>query len=360
MQPKTYPPVVASSFALGFIVLCLVVYILYVAKAILMPFFVAVFVWYLINALARFFGKLQQGGKTLPRFLCFLLAILSLLGGVWLVFEVVGRNITAVMQAAPAYQQNFEKIVPKIVDMFHLEHKPTVRDLLTYIDLATVMTASAKLFTGLAGKTMVVTFYVGFLLYEQKFFRHKIRLMIEDDETEAHVLQIFKNIDIKIQKYIGVKSFVSAIDSMITFAILTFFDVDFAGFWGLLAFFLHFIPYAGSFLAISLPSIIALIQFGDISSCLFVLGSLGTSHAFLGHVLDPYLMGQNLNLSPIFIISSLAMWGMIWGVPGMFLSIPILAMLTIVLSQFPRTRPIAILMSKTGVIEPRERKSRKR
>jgi predicted PurR-regulated permease PerM len=145
-----------------------------------------------------------------------------------------------------------------------------------------------------------------------------------------------------------------------TVDIIIFFDVYLACFCGLLYLFLHFIPYAGSFLAISLPSIIALIQFGDISSCLFVLGTLGTSHAFLGHVLDPYLMGQNLNLSPIFIISSLAMWGMIWGVPGMFLSIPILAMLTIVLSQFPRTRPIAILMSKTGVIEPRERKSRRR
>ena len=76
------------------------------------------------------------------------------------------------------------------------------------------------------------------------------------------------------------------------------------------------------------------------------------SHAFLGHILDPYLMGNTLNLSPIFIISNLAMWGMIWGVPGMFLAIPILAIVALTLAQFERTRPLAVLVSKTGEIAP--------
>jgi AI-2 transport protein TqsA len=82
-----------------------------------------------------------------------------------------------------------------------------------------------------------------------------------------------------------------------------------------------------------------------------VLGVLCMSHAMLGHVLDPYLMGNNLNLSPIFIISNLIIWGMIWGVPGMFLAIPILAISTIAMAQFEATRPLAILLSKTGVVE---------
>jgi predicted PurR-regulated permease PerM len=82
---------------------------------------------------------------------------------------------------------------------------------------------------------------------------------------------------------------------------------------------------------------------------------LATSHAFLGHILDPYLMGNNLNLSPIFIITNLAMWGMLWGIPGMFLASPILAIVALALGQFERTRPLAILMSKTGVIDVRTR-----
>jgi AI-2 transport protein TqsA len=268
------------------------------------------------------------------------------------------RNISQVAQAAPVYQQNFEKIIPKIVDMFHLEYAPTIRDLFKYIDLGAAMTLLAKMFTGFAGKTLIVMLYVGFLLYEQRYFDKKIIEMIEDQEKEDHVRRILKSIDIKIQRYIGVKSFVSAIDSLFTFMILSLFNVNFAGFWGLMAFFLHFIPYAGSFVAITMPSVIALIQYGDLTSAFIVLASLSVSHAFIGHVLDPFLMGDNLNLSPIFIISSLAMWGMIWGVPGMFLAIPILAIITITLSQFPQTRSIAILMSKTGVIDPDGKKEK--
>lgn len=354
---KSSTSTLMSSFALGFIVLCLVVYILHMASAIMIPFVIAVFVWYLINAIARVLGKIAfMHGKHLPRALCLLLTLLALGCAVWFIIDLIGMNISQVMRAAPIYQQNFEKVVPKVMTLFGLEHTPTIHDLIKYIDLGGIITALAKTFTGLAGKTLVVAFYVGFLLYEQRFFDRKIKDMFQDSEKEARIRKVLKNIDDKIQRYIGVKSFVSAIDSILTYTILSAFHVDFAGFWGLMAFFLHFIPYAGSFVALTLPSLIALIQYGDLSMGFAVLATLSISHAFIGHVLDPYLMGNNLNLSPIFIISSLAMWGMIWGIPGMFMAIPILATIAITLSQFPSTRPLAILLSKTGILEQQRAK----
>jgi AI-2 transport protein TqsA len=135
--------------------------------------------------------------------------------------------------------------------------------------------------------------------------------------------------------------------------------VDFASFWGGIAFLLNFIPYIGSVLNIALPALIALVQFNDLSSFLVVLAGLSALHILIGHGLDPFLMGENLNLSPIFIISSLALWGMIWGVAGMFLAIPLLAMMVITLSQFPSTRPLAVLLSKTGVIEEEPEENKK-
>lgn len=358
-KEKNPIPFITSSFALGLIVLSLIVYVLHTAQAIMIPFVIAVFVWYLINAVARGLEKISFRGRHLTRMACFSLALFSLFLGMWFIFEIVSHNLSKVMQAAPVYQQNFEKLIPRVVDLFHLDYAPTVRDLLQYIDLGSTITVLAKMFTGFAGKTLVIMFYVGFLLYEQRFFRHKISEMIQDEKKEERVHEALRNIDTKIQGYIGVKSFVSAIDSVLTFTILSAFHVNFAGFWGLMAFFLHFIPYAGSFIALTLPTTIALIQYGDPTSAFAVLACLSVSHAFIGHILDPYLMGRSLNLSPIFIISSLAMWGMIWGVPGMFLSVPILTIIVIVLAQFPQTRPFAILISKTGVIEnglPKEAK----
>ncbi len=344
-------PSLASSIAVGFIAICLLVFVLHEGRAIIIPLVIAVFVWYLINAIARGIGYFQIEGKSLPRFIRFVLAILGICAVLVGIGTLISRNISDVIEAAPHYQENFQPIIQKFVTVFGLEHEPTLAEAREYLDVGKIITILAQSFTGIAGKALIIVFYTGFLLYEQKYFNRKIINMISDQSTEDHVRAIIQKIDVRIQKYIGIKSLVSAIDSILTYCILSFFGVDFAEFWGLMAFFLHFIPYAGSFIALTLPSAIALIQFGDPTMGAMVLISLSISHAFLGHVLDPYLMGNNLNLSPIFIISSLAMWGMVWGIPGMFLAVPILAIITIILSQFPKTRPMAILMSKTGVLK---------
>ena len=346
-----------SGFALGFIALCMVMYILHIGRDIIIPFVVALFVWYLINALARSMTLIRLG-KKIPSFWRFFIAIVALVGVLSLVVGLISQNIREVMVTAPQYQKSFEVIVPKFVEFFGLSHVPTVSDLMGYIDLDEAISFLGKTFTGITGKFLIVLFYVGFLLYEQRYFNRKLIGIFVDRRTERSLRRVLRKIDIKIQRYIGVKALVSAFDSFLTYVILSSMGVDFAEFWGVMAFFLHFVPYAGSLVAISMPSAIALIQFGDPTKFMVVAGALCTSHAFIGHVLDPYLMGNNLNLSPIFIISSLAMWGMIWGVPGMFLAIPILAALTITLAQFPRTRSLAVLISKTGELEAKTKKRR--
>lgn len=351
VRQKAPAPIVASSFALGFIVICLAVYILHVGAAIMIPFVIALFVWYLINAIARGLGRLSFGGVRMARFFCFLFAILILIAGLWFTYKLVSTNAVAVIDAAPVYQQKFESFLPGLMEKIPAAYRPNMHDIVGYLNVGGMITALAKLFTGVAGKTLVVLFYTGFLLYEQQFFGRKLDEIIESKDTEKRVHGILCNIDIKIQRYIWVKTFISAMTGIFTWLLLLFFGIDFAEFWGVMAFILNFIPYVGSLAAIVMPSIIALVQTGDLSMMAMVAGGLSVIQICWGSIIDPRMMGDSLNLSPIFIIFSLAAWGMIWGVPGMFLSIPILAMMAITFSQFPSTRPIAILLSKTGDIE---------
>lgn len=342
-----------QGLALTFIATCLFIFMCKVAAAVVMPFVIAVFLWYLINAIQRFLGYLStKGGYKLPRFWRFLLAHIIIFAVGFFLYAMVKSNINDVIREAPKYQARLAEVLPQAAAMLGLDHTPTLHDVFKQVfasvDLAALMTGFAAMLTGMAGKTLIVLFYVGFLLYEQRWFDKKIQLMFGDKARETRVREVLKIIDGKIQRYIGVKAFVSLTDSTLTFLILTHFNVDFAGFWGVMAFFLHFIPYAGSFVAVTTPCLIALLQYGDVILLAQVLSALLISHAFLGHIMDPYLMGNNLNLSPIFIISNLAMWGMIWGIPGMFLAIPILAIATIVFSQFESTHAIAVLFSKTG------------
>jgi len=97
-----------------------------------------------------------------------------------------------------------------------------------------------------------------------------------------------------------------------------------------------------------LPVLMTAVQFEDTSTVLTMLTLLTALQFGIGNFLDPYVMGNSLNLSPFAILISLAVWSELWGVPGAFLAVPITAILAIVFSEFPGTRPIAVLLSSNG------------
>jgi AI-2 transport protein TqsA len=125
-------------------------------------------------------------------------------------------------------------------------------------------------------------------------------------------------------------------------------EVDFAGVWGLLIFLLNFIPTVGSIIATIFPAMIALAQSDGYTLFILVLVGIGALQIGIGNILEPRLMGNSFNLSPIVILLNLGLWQYIWGIPGMFLCVPFLIILTIILSHFPGTRPIAIILSSDG------------
>ena len=95
---------------------------------------------------------------------------------------------------------------------------------------------------------------------------------------------------------------------------------------------------------------LAVVQFGALGPVIALTAALAGAQIFVGNFLEPYLMGNSLNLSPFVILVSLVVWSAMWGLPGAILSVPITAILVIVLSEFKRTRPIAILLSRDGEI----------
>ena len=126
--------------------------------------------------------------------------------------------------------------------------------------------------------------------------------------------------------------------------------LDLAGFWAFVIFLLAYIPTIGSLLGVIFPALMALLQFGGISEFLIIAVGLGAAQLVIGNVLEPRMMGRSLNLSSLVVIVSLAVWGSLWGVTGMFLSVPITVVLMIILAQFKQTRPIAILLSANGKV----------
>ncbi|HAJ89643.1 MAG TPA: hypothetical protein DCM27_01315, partial [Rhodospirillaceae bacterium] len=108
-------PLVASSIAISFIAICLLVFVLNQARAIIIPFVIAVFVWYLINAIARGISLIPAIGPMIPRFTRFTLAILALCAMLAGIGTLISRNIADVITAAPHYQENFQPIIQKVI-----------------------------------------------------------------------------------------------------------------------------------------------------------------------------------------------------------------------------------------------------
>jgi AI-2 transport protein TqsA len=110
----------------------------------------------------------------------------------------------------------------------------------------------------------------------------------------------------------------------------------------------NYIPIVGAVAAIVLPAIFALVQFDGFSRALIVLAGLGSITFVVGNILLPRMQGDSLNMDPLVVLLSLAFWGALWGITGMFLSTPLTVLVMVILAQFDGSRWIAILLSADG------------
>lgn len=326
----------------------LVLYLLVVGKPILLPLVIAVFVWYLINALALQFERVRVYDRQLPASLRFTAAILVLLGLLWFVANLVAGNINQVAAAAPGYEQNLRQLMERASVWLRLDEVPTMEALLEGVSVADLIRGLAAAVTGIIGNAGTVLIYVAFLLLEQSSFNKKIAALFTDPGREALVHRIIERIATEIQTYVWLKTLTSLLTGFLSYLVMKMVGVDFAEFWALLIFALNYIPYIGALLGVVFPTLLTLVQFDTLTPFFIVAGTLTLIQFTIGNVLEPRIMGKGLNISPLIMLLSLAVWGSIWGVVGMFLAVPLMVVVMIICANFEATRPVAIILSEDG------------
>ena len=147
------------------------------------------------------------------------------------------------------------------------------------------------------------------------------------------------------------KTLVSISTGLMSYFALIIIGVDFPVLWAFIIFLFNYIPYIGSLVATLLPAVFAIFQFNNGWYFVYVFLAIEAIQMLNGNYIEPRIMGKSLNLSPLVVVLSLTIWGAIWGVLGMILSVPIMSVLTIIMAQFPSTKNIAIFLSETGNIE---------
>jgi AI-2 transport protein TqsA len=335
-----------TAFGVTFGIAVLMVYVLVTGSDLLIPLAIAVMIWYLINALSRMF----ENHLRTPGWLALTLAITTLVIALGLIVEMISDNIAAVRTAAPTYQANIETLIEKAVKFGGFTEMPTIGHVVDQIDVKALIGGVASATAKVAGNAGLILIYVIFLLAEQRTFGRKIKALFPDPARESEVQKILADIQKRTQTYVSVKTLLSLLTAAVSYVVLAIVGVDLAAFWAFVIFLLAYIPTIGSLLGVVFPALLAIIQFGTLGPFLIVTVGLGAAQFMIGNVLEPRMMGKSLNLSSLVVIISLAVWGSIWGVTGMFLCVPITVILMIVLAEFKQTRAVAILLSADGRI----------
>jgi AI-2 transport protein TqsA len=157
---------------------------------------------------------------------------------------------------------------------------------------------------------------------------------------------VWLQIDAQIRNYIVLKSLISFFTGLFVTITLWLFGVPMAAVFGLLAFMLNFIPNLGPILAAVLPvPLIVLDPDLSVMSMVIVIGLNITIQTISGNLVEPKLMGDSFQIHPVTVLVALVFWGLLWGMIGFFLAVPMTAAAKILLERLQSTRPIAYLMA---------------
>jgi AI-2 transport protein TqsA len=158
-----------------------------------------------------------------------------------------------------------------------------------------------------------------------------------------------------VRKYMTVLTGINLLVGLGDTVFLLFLGVDYALLWGLLAWFMGYIPSIGFIIALIPPVLMAYAQYG-LNTALVVLIGYVLINGGVQNFIQPKIMGQRLKISPVVVFVGLFIWGYLLGGIGAILAVPMTLLVLIIMENFEGTRPLAILMRYTGEEKEEERK----
>jgi len=330
------------------IVIALVLVFIIYSKVFLVPIILALVLWYLINAVNLLVRSVPFINSRIPNGLTLTISTILILLILFSAGSLIGQTINTMISAAPDYKVNLEQQIGRILKSVGYSEPINLKSITSELDINNYLRDLLNSFSSLAQKFLLILLYTFFLLIEQHTWPRKIAALRIEKDRKENIKKMVENINKSVRKYIGVKFAASIATGFLSYIVIRYAGLDFALFWAFLIFVFNFIPTIGSIVATLFPSLIALVQFDYLSPFFIVLIGVGVIQLIIGGVLEPKFYGDSLNISPLVIVLSLVLWGLLWGIVGMLLCVPITVILINVFAQFDKTRPVAVLLSQNG------------
>jgi predicted PurR-regulated permease PerM len=337
--------------ALVIIAFAVVLFLLVQARFMLISLATAIILFSLTSTVINFIARQRLGPFRVPNIVASLIALILIATGLLILSGVLLSQVNTVLVTALDYTAQLPAAVAALFAWMGEDTEASVLNAMRSVDFSSYIRSAAGRAGDVTQGVVLVILFVGFLFAERIWFQTKLTNFIGDTARAERVGKIISSIIRRINYYLLVKTAVSAITGALIFLLAQVYQIELAVAIGILTFVLNYIPNVGSIIATGLLALIAHVQFGDPTTTTIIVMIAGAIQFINGSVIDPMLMGRALRLSSFGIIISLAFWGAVWGIPGMFLSVPIMVMMLVVCSHVQTLRPIAILLSREGLPE---------
>ena len=201
--------------------------------------------------------------------------------------------------------------------------------------------------SGIAGflsNLFLILMIMLFLLAEGPAIMDRLRAGVSRDHPQVERLTVVGQ---SVVRQFGLRAILNLVTGAGVTILLFLLGVDFALMWGILTFFLSFVPYIGLVLAVAPAVLLALAEFGW-DRALLVIAGVTVINILAENVLSPMMMSRGLNISPTIVFVSFVLWAWLLGGPGAFLALPITLFVAVMFDTFPETRWLANLVGVSG------------
>jgi len=318
--------------------------VLKIASTVILPFTIAVLLAFVMSPLIKAMEKIRC-----PLYLSILLVVLIIITGMYIFGMVIFSSGRMIIMYLPKYTNRFNDIYNWLAQILDLPNNQELsfyqnlwgqEGIRTFVRNFTI--SSSSIFFRFLSSALLVVLFMVFLLVEASFFREKF--MIAFENRIGRIDRIGNDIMFQITRYLAAKFIISLANGIVLAISLSFAKLEFAVVWGVIQFVLNFIPTLGSIVVGVIVSLFAIIQFWPDPGPVILVISILLGLNIITSVLDPKIIGDNMLISPLVVLASVAIWGYIWGFAGMVLAVPMTVIIKIVCENIPIMEPISIMI----------------
>ena len=324
-------------------------------QVVIQPLVIAVLLFLLIRPAAQWLEErpLMQGKYAHPLMpYGVLVAMLFLV--LWMASQLLYANLTAFTDEVPVLTQQLNDKVTWLEGISVMGYSFDISGLTELFSVETIDQYIASFVGSLASFTVnvaTVFIFLLFIILEAETLPRRVKAAYPSDAERIEV--ITSNAGDGINTYVVTRATVAFGQAVIAGIVLWYLDVPGWFMWASITFMMDFIPYVGALISLIPPILLGLIILSPTGAIILIV-VLVTNQQVWGALVEPQLAGQRLDMSPIVLLLLVAFWGWAWGIMGMVLGVPLAVIMKIALESDPRTRPIAMMLSRDPKVAEEE------